>query len=134
MNPIYDDDYQGCYVCGRENSRGLKLKFSYDKDKNEAYTKFRFQEYMQGYKKIIHGGFLFMLLDEVMAKACLFNDIQALTAKIEIKFQKPVYANEEIEVRAKIREIRGKKITLSSGCIDEDGNARASAEGLFIRF
>ena len=116
-----------------ENSRGLKLKFSYDKDKNEAYTKFRFQEYMQGYKKIIHGGFLFMLLDEVMAKACLFNDMQALTAKIEIRFKKPVYADEEIEVRGRIRDIRGKKITLSSGCIDKDGNARVSAEGLFIR-
>ncbi len=133
MQPIYDNDYQECFVCGMENSRGLKLKFSYDRDKNEAYTKFSFQEYMQGYKKIIHGGFLFMLLDEVMAKACLFNDILALTAKIEIKFQKPVYANEEIEVRGKIREIRGKKIKLRSCCIDEDGDARASAEGLFIR-
>ena len=77
LKPIYDDDYQGCFVCGRGNSRGLGLKFSYDRDTNEAYTKFIFPEYMQGYKKIIHGGFLFMLLDEVMAKACLFNEIQA---------------------------------------------------------
>jgi len=84
LKPIYDDDYQECFVCGSENSRGLKLKFSYDRDKNEAYTKFCFQEYMQGYKKIIHGGFLF-------------------------------------------------KIKLSSCCIDEDGDLRASAEGLFIR-
>ena len=74
-----------------------------------------------------------MLLDEVMAKACLFNDTQALTAKIEIKYKKPVYADEVIEVRAKIREIRGKKIKLSSRCIDENGDTRASAEGLFIR-
>ena len=132
LKPFYDDDYQECFVCGMENQIGLKLKFNYDRDKNEAYTKYRFQEYMQGYKKIIHGGFLFMLLDEVMAKACLFNDMQALTAKIEIKFKKPVYADEEIEVRAKIREIRGKKIKLSSSCIDENGDARASAEGLFI--
>ena len=134
MKPVYDDDYQECFVCGGKNSRGLNLKFSYDRDKKEAYTKFSFPEYMQGYKKIIHGGFLFMLLDEVMAKSCLFNDMQSLTAKIEIKFQKPVYANEEIEVRGTIREIKGKKIKLSSCCIDENGNTRVSAEGLFIRF
>ena len=133
MKPVYDDDYQECFVCGSKNSRGLKLKFSYDRDKDEAYTEFRFPEYMQGFKKIIHGGFLFMLLDEVMAKACLFNDMRSLTAKIEIKYHKPVYANEEIEIRGKILEIRGRKIKLSSCCTDENGNARVSAEGLFIR-
>jgi acyl-coenzyme A thioesterase PaaI-like protein len=116
-----------------ENSRGLKLTFSYDPKNREAYTIYSFQEYMQGFQKIIHGGFLFMLMDEVMAKACLFSDLQALTAKIEIKFQKPVYADEEIEIRGKIEEIRGKKIKLSSCCIDKNGDTRASASGLFIR-
>jgi acyl-coenzyme A thioesterase PaaI-like protein len=116
-----------------ENSKGLKLTFSFDKKNKEAYTRYSFQEYMQGYRKIIHGGFLFMLMDEVMAKACLYSDLQALTAKMEIKFQKPVYANEEIEIRGKIQEIRGKKIKLSSLCIDKNGDTRASANGLFIK-
>ena len=74
-----------------------------------------------------------MLMDEVMAKACLFSDMQAVTARIEIKFQKPVLANEEMEIRGKIQEIRGKKIKLSSLCIDKKGETRASANGLFIR-
>ena len=133
MKLLYDSDYQECFVCGIANSRGLKLKFSYDKDSEEAYISYSFQQYMQGFKNIIHGGFIFMLMDEVMAKACLFNDIQALTARIEIKFQRPVYADEEIEIRAKIREIRGKKIKLSSWCIDKNGDRRVSADGLFIQ-
>ena len=128
--PIYD--YKECFVCGSQNSRGLKLKFSYNRDQKEAFVKFSFPGYMQGYNNIIHGGFLFMLLDEVMAKVCLFNDLQAVTAKIEIKFQKPVYTDEEVEFRGKLREIRGKKIILSSCCIDGDGNTRVTAEGLFI--
>jgi acyl-coenzyme A thioesterase PaaI-like protein len=116
-----------------ENSKGLKLTFSFDKKNKEASTRYSFQEYMQGFQNIIHGGFLFMLMDEVMAKACLFSDMQAVTARIEIKFQKPVLANEEMEIRGKIQEIRGKKIKLSSLCIDKNGETRASANGLFIR-
>lgn len=130
---IYNEDYQECFVCGIKNDKGLKLEFLYDEDTKEAYVKYSFHEYMQGYKRIIHGGFIFMLMDEVMAKACLYQSITAVSAKSEIRFKKPVYACEEIEVRGKILEIRGRKIKTVARCIDSEGEERASASCLFIR-
>jgi len=129
----YDNDYQDCFVCGKNNSLGFKLNFDYDKDKDEVYTIFKPQKYMQGYENILHGGFTSMLLDEVMAKVCLKKDIHGVTAKIEIKFKKPIFVNESVEFRGKIVNIKGKKILLKASCSDLNGEKKAEANGLFIR-
>jgi acyl-CoA thioesterase FadM len=74
-----------------------------------------------------------MLLDEVMAKTCLQNNIEAVTARMDIRFKRPVYVNEEVLIRGKILEVRGKKVILTARCIDKLGKDRATAQGLFIR-
>lgn len=129
----YSPGYEGCYVCGKKNEHGLHLDFQHDAVRNEVFTTFSFEEYMQGYKTIVHGGFLSMLLDEVMAKACLYNDLTAVTAKFEIRFKKPVYIHEKLEFRGRISEIRGKKIYTESVCTGPEGGVRAQASALFIR-
>lgn len=132
MKIDYDDNYQGCFICGKSNDKGLKLDFSYEEEVGEVCAIWKPLEYMQGFKGIVHGGFIFMLLDEVMAKACLYKKIPAVTARIEIRFKKPVYVDEEMEVKGKILEIKGKKIKLWASCMDIKGIERVSAEGLFI--
>ncbi|MBA7659645.1 hypothetical protein ES703_67630 [subsurface metagenome] len=129
----FNEKYQGCFVCGRENSKGLRFDFLYDEVNDEVYSHCSFDDYMQGYEKIVHGGFISMLLDEVMAKICLYKKIQAVTARIEVRFKKPVYVDEEIVVYGKILEMRGKRISLTARCIDHKGEERALARGLFIR-
>ncbi len=132
MKLDYSEDYQECYVCGRENKNGLNLTFIYDDDRDEIYTRCRFARYMQGYAGIVHGGFISMLLDEVMAKMCLQRKIRAVTGRLEIKFNKPVYVDEEVEFRAQFEDIQKKKVLLSSRCLDLNGLQRAHARGLFI--
>lgn len=133
MKLNFSEDYQGCFVCGKENPQGLQLDFLYDEEAEEVYALCNFRKYMQGYDTIVHGGFISMLLDEVMAKTCLHNNIEAVTARMDIRFKRPVYVNEEVLIRGKILEVRGKKVTLTSRCIDKLGKDRATAQGLFIR-
>ena len=133
MKLNFSEEYQGCFVCGKENTQGLKLDFIYDEVSDEVYSLCNFKTYMQGYDRIVHGGFISMLLDEVMAKTCLYKNIEAVTARIDIRFKKPVYVDERVVFRGKTLEIRGKKIILSALCIDENGKERAHAQGLFIR-
>jgi len=128
----YSPDYEGCYVCGKKNENGLQLDFQYDNRRNEVYTFYTFKQFMQGYDSIVHGGFISMLLDEVMAKACLQKNIIAVTAKFEIRFKKPVYVNEKMEFRGSIAEIKGKKIRTVSVCTGNDGDVSAEATALFI--
>jgi acyl-coenzyme A thioesterase PaaI-like protein len=132
MEVEYGDAYQGCFVCGKGNSNGMCLEFLWDSEKREAYTRWRPERYMQGFKNVVHGGFVTMVLDEVMAKVCLFNRTPAVTARIEVRFKKPVYVNEELEVRGRWIEARGKRVTLEAWCNDKGKEVRARAQALFL--
>jgi uncharacterized protein (TIGR00369 family) len=129
----YDPDYQGCFVCGKENPRGLRLDFTRDPENDEIVTRLTLPPAMQGFENIVHGGFVSMLLDEAMAKACLEKGIPAVTAKIELRFKKPVLVGEEIEVRGKVIEVRGKKVFTRARCTGNSGELKALADGFFMR-
>ena len=133
MGIEYDDTYQGCYVCGKQNLQGLQLDFHHDDERDETYTRCRFDVFMQGYKRIVHGGFVSMLLDEVMAKACLHRDLTAVTVQFEVRFRKPVFVTEEIVFVGRVLEVRGRRIRTEARCEDRAGEERATAGALFIR-
>ena len=132
MRIDYSSEYEGCYVCGKNNPLGMKLDFTCDHSSGEMVARYSFDEYMQGYSGIVHGGFISMLLDEVMAKACLNRKYAAVTARIEVRFKKPVYVNEEVTLRGRVVSVKGKKILTESFCLDPDGLTRASASALFL--
>lgn len=133
MKLDFSDDYQGCFVCGMANPRGLKLEFTYDQGDDEMVAVCTFPDYMQGYEKIVHGGFVSMVLDEVMAKACLNRKMPAVTARMALRFRKPVYINEELSFRGRIVSVRGRTVHLVSRCVDCAGTERVSAEAVFMR-
>ncbi|HUW42394.1 MAG TPA: hypothetical protein VMV90_15410, partial [Rectinemataceae bacterium] len=65
-----------CFCCGKDNEKGLHLVFSYPAE-GEAEATLLVPEYFSGWKRITHGGFLSMLLDEAMAHACLADQRSA---------------------------------------------------------
>ncbi len=121
-----------CFVCGKRNPKGLKLDFDYDRNSGLVSTSVVFEEYMQGYSGIIHGGFISMLLDEVMAKSCLYNGYVSVTAKLNVRFIKPVGVGERIYFFGKIESLKGKVIKAVAWCEDEKSKKRAEAESTFI--
>lgn len=133
MKVQYEPSSDGCYVCGKGNSRGMQLDFWYDPRGKQVCASCTLQDFMQGYDRIVHGGFVSMLLDESMAKACLHRELVAVTAKMEVRFSAPVYINEEVLVCGRVDEVRGKRILASAVCTDKTGAVRATAEALFIK-
>ena len=132
MELEYSDTYQGCFVCGRKNRNGMQLEFSWDAEKKQAGTIWRPKAYMQGFKEVVHGGFITMVLDEVMAKVCLFSNKPAVTLRIEVKFIKPVLVNEELSVTGRCIESRGRRMKLEAWCRDSEGEKRAEAGAIFL--
>lgn len=128
----YSDSYRGCFVCGKDNRRGMCLEFFWDSEKREAHATWRPERYMQGYENVVHGGFITMVLDEVMAKVCLFTGTPAVTARMEVKFMRPVYVSEELEIRGRYTEARGKRLKLEASCSGKGGEERAKAQALFL--
>ena len=123
--------YSQCFVCGDKNPFGLNVEF-YHKD-GKVVAEYIVQDHFQGYKNILHGGILSALLDEVMIKSILAQDILTLTCEIKVRFKKPVKIGQRLFLEGKPTENKG-KILLAEGEIrDEEGEVVASAEGKFFR-
>jgi acyl-coenzyme A thioesterase PaaI-like protein len=131
MEIDYTDTYQGCFVCGTENAKGMRLRFDCD-EKGEVRTEWTPKPYMQGFENIVHGGFIAMVLDEVMAKVCLYRGTPAVTVRMEVRFKKPVFVGESLLLGGRCVEARKKSLRIEAYCLGEDNETKAEAHGLFF--
>ncbi len=124
------DDY--CFVCGRENPKGMHLEFK--KSKGRVHAEFFLPKEYQGYNGIIHGGIISLILDEAMAHLQSFEE-RFLTGKIVVKFFSPLLAGEEVVVDAWIEKDKGRfKVTKAVMFKKGKGEKVAEAEALmFVR-
>jgi uncharacterized protein (TIGR00369 family) len=123
--------YDYCFVCGDKNEVGLKLNF-YEKD-GKARAEFTPTKEFEGYKNILHGGILSTLLDEVMIKSILAEEILTVTSQIEVKFKKPAIIGEKLLIEGEITGERGRLILTEGKVVKEDGTVIAEAKGKFFR-
>ncbi|MFQ6032808.1 MAG: PaaI family thioesterase [Candidatus Zixiibacteriota bacterium] len=123
--------YSQCFVCGDKNPFGLKVEF-YQKDER-VMGEYIVQDHFQGYKNILHGGILSSLLDEVMIKSILAQDILTLTGEIKVRFKKPVKIGQRLFLEGKPTENKGRIFLAEGKIIDEEGEVVAIAEGKFFK-
>lgn len=64
---------------------------------------------MQGAMGSTHGGFVSLLLDEVMGKSLSAKGIKAPTAQLVVNFRKPMLLGQEYELRGWIESQQGRK-------------------------
>ncbi|MCP4570094.1 MAG: PaaI family thioesterase [FCB group bacterium] len=123
--------YAGCFVCGDQNDIGLKAKFLWDGKKAiceiPADTKF------EGYKNIFHGGIVSTLLDEIMIKALLAEDVFVVTAEMTIRFKKPVFIGDKLRFEGWKTGQRGPLFMTEGKAVNQDGEIVAEASGKYIR-
>ncbi len=123
--------YSHCFVCGDKNDIGLKLDFYYADGK--ARAEFIPTRNYEGYKNILHGGILSTLLDEVMIKSILAQEILTVTSQIEVKFKKPAIIGEKLVIEGEITGERGRLILTEGKVFKEDGTVIAEARGKFFK-
>ncbi len=122
-------DYGLCFACGPRNTAGLHLMFLQVGD--TVTTKFRGREEHQGFPGQVHGGVISALLDEVMSRVPLLNGQWAMTARMDVRFRRPVMVGNEVTaVAERVREIRG-FIEATGRVLLPDGDIAADATGTF---
>ena len=124
---IYDDDH--CFVCGRDNTSGLGL--SPEADGGSAVIQWTPPKVYQGYSDVLHGGLVSTLCDEAMAYAVKSLVGDAVTARMEVRFSRPVATAVPLEVRAEVTESRRRTVTAEARILQE-GEVRATASGTFV--
>ncbi|RLT44336.1 MAG: PaaI family thioesterase [Chloroflexi bacterium] len=133
IDPTLFEQY--CFGCGRHNPIGLHLGFARDGDGDDAgvvayYTPRRED---QGFPEVMHGGLLSLLLDEAMGWAMYADRLFAVTAKMELRYRRPVGVESTLTIRARITRQRGRRIEAEATITDEHGVPLVDANALFIR-
>jgi acyl-coenzyme A thioesterase PaaI-like protein len=120
-----------CFCCGEDNERGLHLDFSYP-EKGKAETQVELPNYLSGWKGIAHGGFLSMLLDEIMAHSCIGTADLAVTGEITVRFKKPAPTGARVRVVGKLEGTKGRLLSTRGWIYDAEGVCLAEATAKFI--
>lgn len=123
--------YTNCFVCGDENDCGLKVDFFYDQ--GVAKAEYLPDKRFQGYKGILHGGIISSLLDEVMIKAVIAQNLLVVTAEIEVKFLKPIKIGERLFLKGKIVEEKGRIFVAEGEARNSKKELVATGKGKFFK-
>ena len=129
MEQMEDNEAQ-CFCCGERNDRGLHIAFEHRQ--GEAEASLEIPAYFSGWKGIAHGGLLSMLLDEVMAHACLGIAESAVTGEMTVRFVKPVATGTRVRLVGKVVETRGRILSTQGWIYDESGATAAQATARFV--
>ena len=85
-----------CYGCGRDNDRGLGLRFRVEDGR--AVAEFTPEQFLQGFPGYMHGGGVATVLDEAMGWAAYAAGVWAMTAKFTMRFRRPVPLQQQVRV------------------------------------
>ena len=123
--------FPNCFVCGKNNPRGLKLNFSIHEDGVKA--SFIPDETLVGYENTVHGGIISALLDEAIIWACYTATKRfGATAELNVRFNKPLHVKETCMVEGRMIENKGKLWIVEGKIVDIHGNLFAKATGKVI--
>lgn len=123
----------GCFGCGDENPCGLRLRFE-PTGPGEVAGRFKPRRQDEGFFGVVHGGIVTALLDEAMAWASVSADVWAMTAKMEVRFRRPVRVGVELRLVGRVVRVRGKLIETAGEVRSADDDALlAEATATFVR-
>ena len=121
----YPDDYAHCYGCGRLNEKGYQIKSFWDGDEGVCHIVPE-KHHTGGMKNILYGGMIASLIDchgvgtaaAAKARALKIKMIPGamprfVTASLKVDYLTPTPVGKELELRAKVEEIKGRKVSVS---------------------
>jgi len=125
---FYPDHWSHCYGCGRLNEQGHQIKSYWDGD--ETVARFKPQPYHTAIPGYVYGGLLASLIDchgTGTAAAAAYRaqnrplgtepPVRFLTGSLNVKYLKPTPLGPSIELRGKIREVKGRKVIVDVSVI-----------------
>lgn len=121
-----------CFVCGRSNPIGLKIKFQISEDR--CIARFVPGKDCSGWKDTVHGGILYSILDDAMANWLFLQGTKVMTVKGDIKYRKPLAVLTPILIEAWQTKERRNLITMESHILLADSRqVIAQGSSTFIK-
>lgn len=127
MELVKDD---GCFVCGTANPRGLKVEVK--RWQRGAVFEFEAKETFKGWSQYLHGGVIGMLFDELLGWTSRFFGYTALTARLEIRYRRPVPLRTKLIFRGELQREVKKLLFINTFALFEDGTVAAEGKGTMM--
>jgi acyl-coenzyme A thioesterase PaaI-like protein len=127
---------RSCFVCGRDNPVGLKVKWDQHPEAGEIRATVTVPEHFNGYPGVVHGGIVGALLDETAGRSILvdggFDDLM-VTARLEVVYRRPTPTGVALDVVGRLRRRSGDRAEAEAELRLPDGTVTARATVLLAR-
>ncbi len=120
-----------CFVCGRENPIGLKMHF-YADDGGRVHATYSPRPEHQGFPGVMHGGLVTAMLDELIGRTAIANDLWCMTAKLQVRFHRPVPIGQTLTLCGEITRQTGRLLEGRGEIRSEEGALLAEAHGTYL--
>jgi uncharacterized protein (TIGR00369 family) len=120
-----------CFACGSKNEHGLQLSITETAEGVEAIIKP--PQWTQGYSKIIHGGIIATILDEMAVWAAYKRGYKSVTAELNMRIKKALHSDVEYRATGRVTAVKHKLIQAQSEIIDRNNFIMALADVKLIR-
>jgi uncharacterized protein (TIGR00369 family) len=121
-----------CFACGKNNPDGMRLRFTYDEERDCFVSRFRLGKRYTGPPGHCHGGIIATILDEAMGKVNKLRHVVALTSEITINYLKPVPLNKPLRVESREVKVKGRQHINMAEILNKKDEVLARGRGLFI--
>ncbi len=122
-----------CIGCGKLSTIGLKMSFEID-DALAVESRISVGPTFAGWRGVVHGGIVALLLDEAMAYAAAAHGVLGMTGELKMRFRASVPVDEPLVVRGEVLWQRRGILGVSARVEREAGGTLlASGEGRFVK-
>lgn len=106
LKPHHDPQ---CWGCG-DNPTGLHLPLPASEGLTEYEATFAFDDRHQGGPGIAHGGLVGGALDEAVGLLATWHSFPCVTARMFVRYRKPVPINTELLIKARLTDANGRRL------------------------
>ncbi len=114
-----------CFACGQENDNGLRLKIS--GDASGVRSRIDLPEWCHGYAKVVHGGIIATILDEMAVWAAFKAGHRTVTGELHMRMKKPMDVGQVYTAEAKVTSVKHRLIEADSCIVDRSRAVVAQA-------
>ncbi|MBW2440419.1 MAG: PaaI family thioesterase [Deltaproteobacteria bacterium] len=136
INPrrLPNRETHNCFGCSPINPSGLQMKF-YTRD-SAVFSRLTVPDHLCGWDRLVHGGVISTILDEVMSWTGIYLLKQiTMTKSMTVDFIKPVYINSELKAEGLVLEKTGKHEALLEGRLyNQEDTLCARSRATFVIF
>jgi acyl-coenzyme A thioesterase PaaI-like protein len=119
-----------CWGCG-ENPNGIHLPHPANEGATAFEARFAFDERHQGGPGIVHGGLVSAALDETCGLLATWHRFPCVTARIFVRYRRPVHINRELVARSLVTGSHARRIHVDGQLLD-GGEILAEARAAFV--